>query len=136
MIAHLVSEWAMDEHVGADIQPADVLEEAGGHAVQFVARGFRCDEMLARRALGVLARSDRFLRRSRVPALCRGAVNTGRFDLYLGRTVEDLAGLEAALAGRYEDWCGSDPEGSGGHQGADRRAREHIARIVQAEDHA
>lgn len=136
MIAHLISEWAMDEHVGADIQPADVLEEAGWHAVEFVARGFRCGEILARRALGILAGGERFLRRSRATALCRAAVNVGRFDLYLGRTVENLAGLEAALAGRYEDWCGSDPEGSSGDQGADRRAREHIARIMQAEDHA
>jgi hypothetical protein len=118
MLAHLLSEWAMDRHVNVEVQPADVLEEARAHAVGFVARGFRCGEPLVRRALDILARGERFLRRSPAPALCRKAVRLmdrnweARFDLYLSRTTQGLRMLEAALGGAFEDWCGSDPEGS------------------------
>ncbi len=142
MVAHLASEWAMDEHVAVGLQPADLLEEAGGHAAEFVARGFRCGEILARRALGILARGDRALRRSGVPALCRRAAqlidrrSDRSFDVYLRKTASRLEALDGALSGHFEDWCGSDPEGSGGDENADRRAREHVARIVQAEHHA
>jgi hypothetical protein len=119
MLAHLLSEWAMDHHVDVDVQPADVLEEARAHAVGFVARGFRCGEPLVRRGLDILARGERVLRRSPAPALCRKAVRLmdrnweTRFDLYLSRTAQGLRMLEAALGGAFEDWCGSDPEGSG-----------------------
>jgi hypothetical protein len=142
MVAHLVAEWAMDRHVDTDLQPGDTLEEAGWHAVQFVAQGFRCGEILSRRAIDVLARGERLLRGSPLPALCRKAVGLmdrdwdTRFELYLRRTMQGLANIETALSGGFEDWCGSDPEGSEGDGGADRRAREHIARVVQAEHHA
>ena len=138
MVAHLVSEWAMDYHVAsrAGAHPGEVLEAAGWHAVEFVARGFRCGELLARQALRILAGGDRLLRRSGFPALCRGVVGFRDFDAYLERTAAQLGGLEAALRGGFEDWSGSDPEGSGGDDGADRRAREHIARIMQPEHYA
>jgi hypothetical protein len=142
MVAHLASEWAMDEHVAIALQPADLLEEAGWHAVGFVARGFRCSESIARRALGVLSQGDRVLRRSGVPALCRRAAqlldrrNARSFNVYLRKTASRLEALDEALSGRFEDWCGSDPEGSECDESADRRAREHIARIMQAEDDA
>ena len=139
MVAHLVSEWAMDEHLRQDVQPAHVLEEAGWHAVEFVARGFRCGEMLAHRAIKVLARADRFLRASPIPSLCRAAMrridrqSRKRFSLYLSKTMHHLADVEAALAGGFEDWSGLDPEGSEGDRSAYRRAREHVARIVQTQ---
>ena len=142
MIAHLVSEWAMDRHVGIELQPADVLEEAGPYAAQFLARALPCGERLARRALHILARGDRLLRRSRTPDVCRAALGVaqpragGRFSLYLDRTTRMLSQVEAALAGVLEDWCGLDPEGSEGDGGTDARAGEHIARIMQAEYHA
>jgi hypothetical protein len=142
MIAHLMSEWAMDDHLRQDIQPAEALEEAGWHAVEFVARAFRCSEILARRALQVLTRGDRFLRASPAPALCRAAVRlidrnwSRRFTLYLATTMQSLAQVETALAGGFEDWSGLDPEGSESDGGADRRASEHIARVVQSEHHA
>lgn len=141
MVAHLASEWAMDSHVAVRLQPADLLEEAGWRAVEFVARGFRCSESIARRALGALAQGDRLLRRSGVPALCRRAAqlidrrNVRDFNLYLRKTASRLEALDEALCGRFEDWCGSDPEGSDCDESADRRAREHIARIMQAEHH-
>jgi hypothetical protein len=139
MIAHLVSEWAMDAYLRPPLQPAEALEEADGHAVEFVARAFGCSEIFARRALRILMRGERFLRASPAPALCRATVRlmnrrwAQRFDLYLSKTMQRLAGLETALAGGFEDWSGLDPEGREGDGGADRRAREHIARIVQAQ---
>lgn len=142
MIAHLVSEWAMDHYLGRELRPAHALEDAGVHAVQFVARAFRCSEAYARRALDVLMRGERLLRASPAPRLCRAALRLmhrhaeQRFALYIAKTMEGMRSLETALAGGFEDWSGLDPEGSQGDGGADRRAREHIARIVQAEDDA
>jgi len=139
MIGHLVSEWAMDDYLRHKLRPADALEEAGEHAVGFVARAFRCSEAFARRALHVLTRGDRMLRGSPAPALCRAVLGLlvrrleERFGLYLAKTAQRLTTVETALAGGFEDWSGLDPEGCQGDSGADRRAREHIARIVQAE---
>jgi hypothetical protein len=142
MVAHLLAEWAMDRHVGTDLRPADALEEAGWHAVQFVAQGFRCGEIVSRQAIHVLARGERLLRGSALPALCRATIRlmdrhwNRRFERHLRRTMQGLASIETALSGGFEDFCGSDPEGSEGDGSADRRAREHIARIVQAEHYA
>jgi hypothetical protein len=142
MVAHLVSEWAMDDYLRQKVQPAEALEEAGWHAVEFVARAFGCGEIFARRALRVLMHGDRFLRASPAPALCRAAVRlmdrhwSRRFALYLTKTMHGLAQVETALAGGFEDWSGLDPEGSEGDGGADRRAREHVARIMQAQHDA
>jgi hypothetical protein len=136
MVAHLASEWAMDAYLAPPLQPAEALEEAGWHAVEFVARAFRCSEIFARKALHILMRGDRWLRASRLPRLCRMALARTRFDLYIARTTRELVNLETALAGGFEDWSGLDPEGGSRDGGADRRAREHIARVVQTEDHA
>jgi hypothetical protein len=142
MIAHIVSEWAMDYHLRQAVRPAAVLEEAGAHAVQFVARAFRCSEPFARRALDALTRGEQLLRASPAPRLCRAAMRLmhrhaeRRFALYITRTMQGMGRVETALAGGFEDWCGLDPEGGSRDGGADRRAREHVARVVQAEHDA
>jgi hypothetical protein len=142
MIGHLVSEWAMDHWLQQRLRPAEALEEAGEHAVGFVARAFRCSEPFSRRALGVLMRGDRVLRASPAPALCRAALAMlvrrceRRFGLYLAKTTRVLEAVETALAGGFEDWSGLDPEGCQGDGGADRRPGEHVARIMQAQHHA
>ena len=142
MIGHMVSEWAMDHYLSRRIRPAEALEEAGVHAVEFVAHAFRCREPFARRALDVLMRGDRFLRASPAPALCRGAMRMlvqrceRRFLLYLLKTTQHLCTLDTALAGGFEDWTGLDPEGGEGYGGADRGAGEHVARIMQAQHDA
>jgi hypothetical protein len=140
MVAHLLSEWAMDAYLRPPAKPAEALEEAGWHAVEFVAGAFRCSELFARRAVHILMKGDRLLRASPMPALCRRVVRlmdrrwAARFDRYVEKTVGELAKLETALAGGFEDWSGLDPEGGRGDEGADRRARQHIARIMQAQD--
>ena len=105
MIGHLVSEWAMDDWLRQELLPADAIEEAGEHAVRFVARAFRCDEAFARRALGVLMRGDRALRASPAPMMCRAVLAMlvrrceHRFGVYLGKTTRALGAVETALAG-------------------------------------
>jgi hypothetical protein len=142
MVGHLASEWAMDHWLQQKLGPAEALEEAGEHAVQFVASAFHCSESFSRRALRVLARGERALRASPAPALCRAVValrvrnSERRFSLYLARTTRVLEAVETALAGGFEDWSGLDPEGGQGDGGADRRAGQHVARVMQAQHHA
>jgi len=134
-VSHALAEWAMDDHVRAQVfvSPADALTAEPGVVADFVARGFRCSEDLARRATRLLARADRALRSSRVPGLCRRVIGTARFDMHLKNAAASVRELEAALAGRLVDWVSSDPEGHFCDDAADGGAGEHIARVVQAE---
>lgn len=144
ILTHAFAEWAMDEHVREQVfaAPSDLLGRDNRPVVEFIARGFRCSEALARRAVELLGRADGVLRASRAPALCRRALRafdrhcTLRFETHLRKAALRLQRLEDALAGRLADWSGSDPEGNGADQGADARARQHIARIMQTQDHA
>ena len=138
MIAHLGAEWAMDHHLRTEVgcDPAPLLRECKREAVDFVCRALPCNPALAAHALGILSRGDALLRASPVPALCRAAFGTKRFDAYLERTANSLGALGLALAGGFEDWCGSDPEGSGRDQAADGGSGDDIARVVQAKHHA
>jgi hypothetical protein len=143
-VTHAIAEWAMDHHVRPrlSVQPKDTLCAHHGEAVSFAARNFRCDEALASRALRLLERADGALRATPVPRLCRGLLSlvernvAPRFEAYIQRAFRILRAVEPALEGRFVDWESSDPEGDAGHRRADRRAREHIARIMQAQDHA
>jgi hypothetical protein len=72
-VTHALCEWAMDEHVKHSVgaEPGDVLVEL---APTLAARGFRCSEALAGKAIGLLARGERFLRASPLPRLSRRAL--------------------------------------------------------------
>jgi hypothetical protein len=143
-VTHALAEWAMDDYLKdwVLVSPTQAIEYDVELLVDFVAHRFRCEERLAARALRLLARADRALRASPVPRLCRALVRRfdrhleARFEAYARESTARLAGMEAALAGGYADWDGLDPERSGGDRGADRRAGEHIARVMQAERHA
>ena len=140
---HALAEWAMDHYVAPRLpaQPGALLLEHQAAAVPFVARGFRCPEALAARAVRWLAGAERLLRASSLPLACASLVRLAergvsrRFDAYLARSAEVLRGLEGALDGQFVDWVGSDPEGHQRDAGADRRSGEHVARIVQAQHH-
>jgi hypothetical protein len=142
-VTHAIAEWAMDYHVSARLsaRPKDALSAHHGAAAAFAARKFRCDDALASRALRLLEHADGALRATPVPRLCRGLLCLvekdvqQRFDMYIERAFRTLRAVEPALEGRFVDWESSDPEGEPSHRRADRRAREHIARIVQAQDH-
>lgn len=140
---HALAEWAMDDHLRARVSanPREILAADHRLIAAFAARAFRCDAALASRAVGVLGRADGALRSSPLPALCRLIVGftdrsiVPRFDAYVRRATATLSGIESALGGRFVDWDGSDPEGHAGDQSADSGARQHIARIVQPENH-
>ena len=143
-VTHAIAEWAMDRHVQESfkIQPREVLAHHHEDAALFASRIFRCPSTLSTRALRLLEHGDGLLRASPLPRLCRTILSLfeknleKRFDTYLRRTLGSLRALEPALGGRFADWESSDPEGDARNRGTDRRARQHIARIVKAEDHA
>jgi hypothetical protein len=143
-VTHALAEWAMDDYVRSSVFTSvfEVLDSEEPLLADFLERRFGCDEALARRALRWLARADRWLRASPVPRLCRALARgfdrdlPPRFEAYAGASLARLGAIEAALAGRFSDWSGLDPERSRGDGGADRRAGEHVARVVQAERHA
>jgi phytoene dehydrogenase-like protein len=144
MMAHALSEWAMDEHLKGKVpdSPRDSLASEPRLLAEFVARAFRCDEGLAARALRQLGRADALLRASPLPRLCRRIVRLyerrleQRFDSYVRRTTKALQSIERALAGQFVDWESSDPEGEARKRSADRRPRQHVAGVVQAEHHS
>lgn len=142
-VTHAIAEWAMDHHLQRQVafRPKGILSDHHAEAAAFAARSFRCKPALAGRALRLLERADGMLRATPVPRLCMGILDLfekrvgARFDAYLRHTTSTLRALEPALEGRFVDWESSDPEGQAGDRGADSRAREHIARIMQAENH-
>lgn len=143
-VTHALSEWAMDEHLKgkAPDSPREVLAAAEpGLLANFVSRAFRCDERLAAWGVRTLGGADGLLRASPLPRLCRSIVSLyerrleARFDSYIRRTTRALHSVEHALAGRFVDWESSDPEGEARKRGADRRPRQHVARVVQPEHH-
>jgi len=109
-VTHALCEWAMDEHVKQHltIAPADLLGAERQLLVEAAARTFRCTEAVARRALSFLARAERGLRASRLPRLCRGAVDlfgTGEcFEAYIGDAKVMIARAEAVLHGAAPRW--------------------------------
>lgn len=131
---HALAEWAMDHHLGGTRRAHDYLCDRA--VAEFVARAFRIDPPVARRAIAALAGADRCLRASPIPWLCLRLVDRAPFDAWIARATATLPGIEAALAGARTDWVDLDPDGNGGDQPAEGGAGEHIARIVQAEDHA
>ncbi|MBV8032681.1 MAG: zinc dependent phospholipase C family protein [Betaproteobacteria bacterium] len=143
-VTHAIAEWAMDRHLEERVRerPGALLADCLPEAAAFAARAFRCDAALAARAVRLLAGADAWLRASPIPRLCRGIVQLAdsrmgeRFEAYLARAGESLASTEAALRGLFEDWVASDPEGEAGDRGADQRARQDVARVVQAQNHA
>jgi hypothetical protein len=144
MMAHALSEWAMDEHLKGKVadSPRDLLASEARLLAEFVARAFRCEEALAARALRQLRGADALLRASPLPRLCRRIVRLyerrleQRFDSSVRRTTKALHSVERALAGQFVDWESSDPDGEARKRGADRRPRQHIAGVVQAEHHS
>ena len=143
-VTHAIAEFAMDQHIRSALRmsPSAALTEERPALIAFVTRVFPCDAALAERAIGFLARADGALRSSALPRLCRRILDAYyrdpayRFERYLGMVKARLRDLEPALAGEFTDWVSSDPEGRAGDAGAERRAGEDIARIMQPENDA
>jgi hypothetical protein len=114
---HALCEWAMDDYVRHAVfaEPAELLEAERGALCDIVARRLRCSEALVRRAIELLARAERALRRSRLPGLCRLLARrfdhhlAPRFEAYTRETASALAQLGAVLDGIAPEF---DPEPS------------------------
>lgn len=119
-VTHALAEWAMDRHICEQLftGPSAVLQVEREPVVDFVVRGFRCEEALARRAIGLLARADGVLRASRLPWLCGKTIRaldtqaSVRFDAYLRDALTALQRLELALSGSLQDWISAAPDGN------------------------
>ncbi len=110
-LTHVTVEWAMDAHIAshAFAQPGELLADEEKAAVDFAARHFACSADQARRALRLLARADRQLRRSRVPQLCYRTMRLderlqARFDSYIKATAGRLAQLNRVLDWEAPAW--------------------------------
>lgn len=143
-VTHAIAEFAMDEHVRSSlaISPSRALRAARPQILPFVTQAFPCGAPLALRAVELLAHADAGLRASRLPRLCRRTVDwfyrdpAYRFDRYIEAVKRELAGLEGALAGRFVDWISLNAEGRRSDAGAERRAGQHVARVMQPEHDA
>lgn len=106
-VTHALSEWAMDEYLGAAVfaRAGDVMDIERDVLAGVVARRMRCAEPLARRAVLLLARGDRVFRRSPIPRLCRAVVDradhlmAARFEAYVRATSAQLGQIGAVLDG-------------------------------------
>jgi hypothetical protein len=104
-VTHALCEWAMDEYVRRRVifSPADLLSTESGTLAEAAARTFRCRGGVARRAILFLARAERTLRRSRLPALCRRAIwlasREPHFGGYVGEAKSFIMQIDAVLRG-------------------------------------
>jgi hypothetical protein len=110
-LTHALCEWAMDDYLRSAVfaSPGDVLEAEQRALAEIAASRMRCDAALVRRALELLARADRALRRSRLPRLCRAVarrfdpLSAPRFEAYARETAVRLGQVWAALEGKLPD---------------------------------
>jgi len=116
VLTHAASEWAMDHRICSHlfVEPAVLLAE--GHPVVecYVAQSFACTVEQARAAMRDLARAERWLRRSRLPALAHRLARKfdprldRRFSHYLAHTTRQLSQINRLVAGEEPNW-GANP---------------------------
>ena len=107
MLAHTVSEWAMDAHLSEHLlsTPSQLLRAGELDIVPFVSRHFALPEQQTRKAVRVLARADQGLRWCRLPqGLYRNVVRLDkrvvrRFNYFISETSARFAELNRVLAG-------------------------------------
>ncbi len=110
-VTHVAVEWAMDAHVARHVflHPADVLLDGEQRLSDFAARHFGCSSRLALRAVRLLAKADRALRRSRLPQACYRLLRLDctlaqRFDAYIHATAARLVQLNRVLNREAPAW--------------------------------
>lgn len=107
MLAHTVSEWAMDAHLSEHLlaTPSQLLRAGELDIVPFVSRHFALPEQQTRKAVRVLARADQGLRWCRLPqGLYRNVMRLDkrvvrRFNYFISETSARFAELNRVLAG-------------------------------------
>lgn len=110
-LTHVAVEWAMDAHVARHVfvPPGDVLLDGEPRLSDFAARHFGCSSRLASKAVRVLAKADRALRRSRIPQACYRLLRLDRtlaqrFDAYIHATAARLEQLNRVLNWEAPVW--------------------------------
>lgn len=107
MLAHTVSEWAMDAHLSEHLlsTPSQLLRAGELDIVPFMSRHFALPEQQTRKAVRVLARADQGLRWCRLPqGLYRNVMRLDkrvvrRFNYFISETSARFAELNRVLAG-------------------------------------
>ncbi|MHB0990752.1 MAG: zinc dependent phospholipase C family protein [Burkholderiales bacterium] len=107
MLAHTVSEWAMDAHVGKHLManPAQLLRDGEVEIVALVSRHFMLPPEQARRAVKTLAGADYLLRWSRLPQFLYRSVKRfdkrvpRRFNYFISETSARFGEFNRVLAG-------------------------------------
>ena len=116
VLTHAAAEWAMDRCIARQlfVQPADLLLQERGILGRYVAQSFACTPAAAESALIALAGAERWLRRSRLPALALSAGRLAdrrldrRLKHYLAHTQRHLAQINRVAAGEQPHW-GANP---------------------------
>lgn len=107
MLAHTVSEWAMDAHLSEHLlaTPGQLLRAGEAEIVTLTSRHFVLPEKQARSAVRLLARADRGLRWCRLPqGLYRNVLRLDkrvvpRFNHFISETSARFGELNRVLAG-------------------------------------
>lgn len=117
VLTHASCEWALDHHVRRHLfaTPGQLLGDQRSTIVAYLQEAFTCPADEAARLINALARADRLLRFSRLPALAHTAGRIGdkrmlrRFNHYLDQTVRRLPQINALLAGDCPQWNANPP---------------------------
>lgn len=136
MVAHAVSEWAMDAHVSRQVMlpPATLLRGAQAEIVPWLSRHYHLSAQQVAGAMRWLANADALLRGSRLSqGLYVGLLHTDgrapqRFNYYLRETHARFADINRVLAG---DLPQPDANGGCAHAAQNRLAAfsEHQLRL-------
>jgi Zinc dependent phospholipase C len=110
-MTHLAVEWAMDSHVAAHTftPPGDLLLEHDLLIAKVAARHFGCPDRLALKAVRVLGKADRILRRSGLADACYRLMRLDyttrvRFDDYISGTTRRLIQINRVLSLEAPVW--------------------------------
>lgn len=107
MLAHTISEWAMDAHVSGHLMttPKQLLQDGEVEIVTLVSRQFQLPVEQARRAVRMLAQADYGLRWSRLPQFLYRNVKRldkrapRRFNYFISETSSRFSEFNRVLAG-------------------------------------
>jgi hypothetical protein len=116
LLTHVASEWAMDHQIRGQLfaEPATLLVREKNVIEAYVAQSFGGSIAQAGSAVRGLARAERWLRRSGLPALAYSVARTAdrrldrRFRHYLAHTVRQLPQINRLAAEEQPHW-GANP---------------------------
>lgn len=117
LATHASCEWALDHHVRPQLfaTPGALLKREQGTIQVYLEETFGCARAEADRLISTLARADRLLRLSKLPAAAYAAGRVAdrrmlrRFNHYLDHTVRRLPQINSLIAGERPEWEANPP---------------------------